>query len=340
MPGTEQLPAACTARSLLALKLWGIGHPGHIMPYILDQGPPLFAGLNVIPRQSTLTENSTRIGRTHLDSVMDAWAANMQPLAGEHSGSLDVDFHTVPCHGTAVAVPSPHPSARSRRQRGILALVARDAGQRALAYADATVTKETRWNAVMEFVEAWKRRTGQLPRELLFDSRFTTYANLGRLTDLAVRFLTLRCRFRQLIERTDAQPAEAWKAVTLDDIGQDCRIPRVLESIVQLRHCPHPIRQLAIKGLGHEKPTLLITNDKKTDTAVLIDRHAGRLLTANATGEAINFFHMDALSAAVPLRIDLDLQLSVIASSLCRMLARRLGPRRSSRKAQDLLRSM
>ena len=340
MPGSQQLPAACAIRSLLALKLWGIGRPSHLMPYILDEGPPLFAGLNVLPKKSTLTEYSTRMDLAHLDALMDAWAAKAHSLVGECSGSLDVDFHTIPYHGTSDTVQSHDVSKRSRRQRGILALVACDARQRALVYADATITRETRWDAIMGFVEAWKKRTGQLPEELVFDSRFTTYANLGKLTDRNIRFLTLQRRFRPLIEQINAQPAEAWRTVTLHNIGQAYRKPRVLEAYVHLRNCPQPIRQLAIKGLGHEKPTVLITNDRQTNAADLIDRYARRMLVENAIEEAVNFFHMDALSAAVPLRIDPDLQLTVMASALYRMMARRLGALHAPMKARNLFRTM
>ena len=44
--------------------------------------------------------------------------------------------------------------------------------------------------------------------------------------------------------------------------------------------------------------------------ATLVDRYARRMLVENTIEDAINFFHMDALSSAVLLRIDLNLQLT------------------------------
>ena len=41
--------------------------------------------------------------------------------------------------------------------------------------------------------------------------------------------------------------------------------------------------------------------------------------------EAIQFFHMDALSSMVGLKVDFDLQLTLMASSLYRLMARRIG---------------
>jgi len=41
--------------------------------------------------------------------------------------------------------------------------------------------------------------------------------------------------------------------------------------------------------------------------------------------EAIQFFHLDALSSMVGLKVDFDLQLTLMASSLYRLMARRIG---------------
>lgn len=41
--------------------------------------------------------------------------------------------------------------------------------------------------------------------------------------------------------------------------------------------------------------------------------------------EAIRSFHLDALSSPVPLNVDLDVALSVLASAVCASLRRRLG---------------
>jgi hypothetical protein len=45
----------------------------------------------------------------------------------------------------------------------------------------------------------------------------------------------------------------------------------------------------------------------------------------NPVLDGIDFFHMDALSSAVALKVDLDLQLTLMASGLYRLLAQRIG---------------
>ncbi|MFC2141289.1 hypothetical protein ACFLQP_03225, partial [Acidobacteriota bacterium] len=56
----------------------------------------------------------------------------------------------------------------------------------------------------------------------------------------------------------------------------------------------------------------------------LITRYAQRMIIENAIGEAIQFFHIDALCSMVGMRVDFDLQITLMASSLYRLFAERL----------------
>ena len=76
-----------------------------------------------------------------------------------------------------------------------------------------------------------------------------------------------------------------------------------------------------IEDLGHEDATILLTNDRRGAAAV-ITRYAQRMLIENALSDAVRFFHLDALSSAVGLKVDFDMALLVIASGLYRLLAR------------------
>jgi len=81
-------------------------------------------------------------------------------------------------------------------------------------------------------------------------------------------------------------------------------------------------RQLFIQDLGHDEPTILLTNDQRRSLAPLITRYAQRMLIENALADAVRFFHMDALSSAVGLKVDFDMALLVLASGLYRLVAR------------------
>ena len=84
------------------------------------------------------------------------------------------------------------------------------------------------------------------------------------------------------------------------------------------------LRQLFILDLGHEEPTILLSNDRQSTPAKLITRYAQRMLIENALSDAVRFFHMDALSSAVGLKVDFDMALLVVASGLYRLLAQRM----------------
>lgn len=341
-PGSAQLPADCAVRSLLALKLWGIGRPWHVSSHTLDPGLALFAGLNVIPKRSTLTEYSCRVEPSNCRSLTDTWHDAVDrldvSLGGGHS--FDLDFHTIPFHGDDALIEKHYVSKRSRSQKGILALVARDADARVLCFADATIRKADFNDAVLRFVEHFHQHNERYPAELMFDSRFTTHANLGRLDELGIGFATPRRRTAKMTAQLLATPSEQWRQVRLSNIGRAYRNPRVLDQTVTLKAYPGDLRQLTVTGLGHDQPTVLLTNQMQVRAADLIDRYARRMLIENTIEDAINFFHMDALSAAVPLRIDTDLQLTLMASALYRILGVRVGNGMAVVKSQTIFRKL
>jgi hypothetical protein len=100
------------------------------------------------------------------------------------------------------------------------------------------------------------------------------------------------------------------------------------------------LRQIAITELGHEEPTILITNQLDTSIVQLITRYALRMLIENGIADAINFFHLDSLSSMVGLKVDFDLQLTLMAASLYRIMARRIGREYRRATAKSLFRKM
>ena len=137
-----------------------------------------------------------------------------------------------------------------------------------------------------------------------------------------------------------AEPPEAWRRITLTNVGRIYRKPRILERRLRIRDYPGEVRQIAITDLGHEKPTLLLSNQMDEPASGLVDRYARRMVIENTIADAIDFFHMDALSAAVPMRIDLDVQLTLMASGLYRLLGIRVGQGFEVAKARTIFRKL
>jgi len=337
-PGSQMVPPGHAMRALLALKLFGNARHSHVMSHVFDEGLAIFAGLNVIPKRAFLTEYSTRIDPRCHPPLMQHWFDAVGALGLERGVSFDLDFHTIPYHGDDALVEKHYVSKRSRRQKGMLAFLAQDADTRVFCYANGQLRKSEQNDEILRFVEFWRARTGYLPEELVFDSKLTTYANLNRLNELGIDFITLRRRSRKMLEAIEQVPLSAWRRIELTGIARAYRTPKILDERVELSGYEGPLRQLTVTDLGHEEPTLLVTNQLTRSSSKLISRYAQRMIIENGIADGIDFFHMDALSSAVAMKIDCDLQLTLMASSLYRLLGARIGNGYERAKSRHIFR--
>lgn len=321
LPGSKMIPAPHALRSALALKLWSVERKSHVMALVADEGLALFAGLNAIPKKSYLSEYSHRIAHARTMKLLAAWH---EAVSGDNlfSGdSLNLDFHSVPYYGEDPVVERHYVSMRSRRQPSVLVFLAQDHASRAFCYANADLRKGEEAEEVFRFIEFWKEQYGKLPGELVFDSKLTTYKGLARLDAMGISFMTLRRRDAKLLKEIESLPRSAWRTIELDGVTRRFRTPRVYEQQILLAGCK--LRQIYIQDLGHDEPTILLTNQRATPNR-LITRYAQRMLIENALSDSVRFFHMDALSSTVGMKVDFDMALMVLASSLYRLLARRM----------------
>lgn len=324
-PGSQMVPAGQAIRSLLALKLFGSARHSHVMSYVLDEGLALWAGLNVIPKRAFLTEYSCRIDPQSYPRLMRAWFEAMNDLGLKRGNSFDLDFHTIPFHGEDALVEKHYVSKRSRRQKGILAFVAHDDSARVFCYGNSDLRKDDQNDEILRFVRYWKDRTGRFPRELIFDSKLTTYRNLDQLNRWKIDFITLRRRSRPMVREIRATPLSAWRRISLQGVSRLYKTPRILDREIRLRDYRDSIREIVAADLGHEEPTVLLTNQLDRPAPRLIERYARRMLIENNIADGIDFFHMDALSSAVAMKVNLDLQLTLMAGSLYRLLGTKVG---------------
>jgi hypothetical protein len=340
LPGTDMIPAEQAVRSLLALKLLGKERKSHVMDLVCDEGIALFAGLNVVPKRSYLAAYSSRVDHRLCLRLLGAWLAEVHRAGLPRGDSFDLDFHTVPANTQEEPLEKHYVSRRSRSQKGILTFLARDASQRVLCYAHAGIPRADQPDEVLQFIDFWQQQTGQQPAELVFDSQLTTYANLNRLNQRGIRFLTLRRRSRSLLRAIGSRPASAWRRITLPALTRTFRTPRVLDERIHLTGYEAELRQVTVIDLGHEEPTILLTNNMQHGCPTLVARYAQRMLIENGISEAIQFFHLDALSSMVGLKVDFDLQITLMASSLYRLLAQKIGREFSKAQVKTLFRKL
>jgi hypothetical protein len=205
-----------------------------------------------------------------------------------------------------------------------LVFLAQDADSQVICYSHADLLKREQADEVLHFVEFWRNTYGQVPAELVFDSRLTTYRNLSRLNQRKITFMTLQRRSPAVLRQVSNAPRSAWRTVHLDVPHRIYQNPKVIDKRIQLRDYKGVVRRLLITDLGHEQPTILLTNDLHSSASKRIERYARRMLIENGFADAVDFFHLDALSSAVRLKVDFDVTLTEVATGLFRMLARQL----------------
>ncbi|HEV2063002.1 MAG TPA: hypothetical protein VGS00_00450 [Thermoanaerobaculia bacterium] len=321
LPGSDMIPAAHALRAALALKLWSIERKSHVMPLAADEGLALFSGLNATPKRSYLSEYSSRFAHSKTMKLIARWHEHVAGDSLFSADSFNLDFHSVPYYGEHPVIERHYVSSRSRRQLSVLVFVAQDAEGRAFCYTNADLRKGEESDEILRFVNFWKRTHGSLPPHLVFDSKLTTYANLAKLDAMGIVFITLRRRSPKLLQEVVNLPPSAWRQVELDVPARKFKTPRVYEQQVTL--AGRSFRQFYIQDLGHEEPTILLTNERRTP-AKIITRYAQRMLIENALSDAVRFFHIDALSSSVGMKVDFDMGLMVLASGLYRLLARHM----------------
>jgi hypothetical protein len=324
-PGTKVIPATSYLLSLLALKLTATRRVSHVEDLAADPGAALFAGLVALPNTTGLTSYSYRL--SHAKQAAFLAALDKASLAaGLATGdALNLDFHAVTHWGADAALEKHYVPSRSQRTRSVLTFFAEDAASHTLLYANADLSKAGQNTEVITFADHWQKVTGADPKLLIFDSKVTTQAQLGELTERGIGFIALRARTPKLTAALHAAPTSAWTPMTIARASGKTRRVRVLENpTATLSSYPATLRQFAVAGLGHDEPTILITNDLTTPAKKIIEAYARRMTIEQRLAESIRSFGLDALAGAVPLNVDLDVVLSVLAHTVCAALRRRL----------------
>ncbi len=323
-PGTRDIPALSYLLSLLTFKLVSWRRHSHASDLADDRASGLLPGLAALPKTTACSTYSYRCQHQQqlrfLSTLGKAMLAN--GLSAGHE--FDLDFHAIMHFGNDPVLEEHYVPRRSQRTASVLTFFAQDSGTHNLVYANADLLKRDQNREVIAFCDYWRELSGADPRFLVFDSKLTTHKVLGELAERGVRFLTLRQRSRGLLAQLQQLPAKAWRSVRLERAGGHRTVQVAEDPQVKLRDCSTPLRQLAVRGLGHEHPTIHITNDHDLTARYLIERYAHRMDVEQRLAEWIRAFHIDALSSSIPLNVDLDVVLSVLAGAVCASFRRRL----------------
>jgi hypothetical protein len=323
-PGSEMVPAHSALLSLLALKLLDKERRSHIGDFDFDEALGLFAGLNILPKKSFATDYSYRTGRDQQRALLQGWVRALAPVMFPGASGFSLDFHPIPYRGEPSGLDRHYLPRRGAAGPSVLSFFALEQESRCLCYSNADLTRADQDGELMRFVEFWHAITATDPRWLYFDSKLISYPEMSRVNRRGIHFVTIRRRGVAILRRLGRRPAADWRKAVIDTPKRCHRQIRYLEEVVQLRGYEGPIRQVAVTGLGHDQPTLFLSNHFEATPRELIIRYAGRNRIEDGLGIGVNFFHLDCLASEVRLNVDLDAALTVIANGCYRWLGSRL----------------
>lgn len=320
-PGSKMVPADAALLSLLTLKLLDKERRSHIDDFNFEEVLGLFAGLNVLPKKSFITDYSYRTQRLQQQHLLAGWVQQLSPLLLPEAKSFALDFHPIPYRGDAAVLENHYIPSRGQATASVQTFFAREQENQVLCYANANLTRAEQTGEVLRFVDFWQALAGRQPEWLYFDSKLTTYAELSQLHERGVFFATIRRRGAALLKRLQQRPRADGSSAVIDIPKRRHQHIRYLEEWVTLPEYQGLVRQIAVTGLGRDEPTLFLTNHREVRPRQLITNYARRNGIEDALGTNVNFFHLDCLASEVRLNVDLDVTMTVLANGCYRWLA-------------------
>ena len=323
-PATRELSSWQSIGTLLLAKCARKPRLSHAGTLADDEGLAFTLGLTALPKTTHLGTYSWRVRREANQKLLTGLVQALRPLGlATGEAGFNCDFHAIRHHGDQAVLEKHYVPRRSQRTRAVLTFFAQDHATADMVYASADITKAEQAAEIIAFADYWQQATGTDPSLLVFDSQLTTYKILGQLSGRGIRWLTLRQRGKTELTRLAELPASQWTTAVIARSGR-YRRPRLHEDLIKLPGISTPVRQIAVKNIGRDEPTLIITNDITTPAKNLFARYAERMNVENELDAYIGGFHLDALTSGVPLNVDLDTTLTVVAGNLYRLLARKL----------------
>lgn len=321
-PETKELSRTQNVLSFIALKLSGHSRYSHDDLWAMDRGFGLFSGLNVLPKDSTLSSYSYRVTRQMNRGFLTAMFHRLKGL-GALSGDINMDFTTIPHWGDASVLENNWSGKRGKALKSVLAAVCQDPETGILCYGDAEMRNHDKADCVLEFVDFWKH-SGESPRCLIFDSQFTTYQNLEKLDLDNIKFITIRRRYKRLLEELRKLSKDDWKEMCLEGDRKHGKV-RIHESEIKLPRIKRPFRQIIVADNGHAKETFVITNDRDRTGPQLVRQYGKRWNIEKGISEQIEFFHLNSLSSSIVIKVDFDLTMTLAAHNFYRIIGRSLA---------------
>ena len=322
-PETKTIDKLSSILSFVALKASNVRRYSSDDCWCMERGLGLFAGLNVLPKAAWYTSYSHRVtsdmNLKFLKSLHKIWSEN-----DLLSDTANLDFTTIPYWGRNEHLENNWAGKRGKALSSMLAVLAHDPDTGIINYGNTNVTHKNESNEVLEFIDFYKSgiSSGESKlKYLVFDSKFTNYENLKKLDDQKIKFITIRRRGKNIVNRLEQIPAKLKKIIRVEMAGNKKRSLTVLDEEIYLKGYGDTIRQISITGHGKIKPAIIITNDFDLKVENIVRKYTKRWIVEKAISEQINFFHLNLVSSSMVIKVDFDLTMSILTHNIFRLLA-------------------
>lgn len=320
--GSRQLPRLNYLMSFLALKLIGKERLSHVSDLNFDYGLGAFAGLNVLPKMSAMTQYSYRNPHDLVVRLLKQWNQVLMDqgfLGGRH---INLDFHSTPHWGEESQLENHWVPTRGKAMKSVLCFFAQDLETTYLCYSNGQLSKEEAPDEILKFVSFYQSSHKTPPHCLVFDSKLTTYRNLNILDkDYGIKFITLKRRGKNIL--AEIQKIKDWKKIRITKNSRKYQLLKIHDTPVTIKDYDGELRQIIVTGNGRELPMLVITNDFDASPKEIIETYARRWLIENNIQENVDFFSLNALSSPIIVKVDFDIAMTLIANTLYKILAKK-----------------
>jgi transposase len=320
--GSKQIPAQNYLFSYLCVKLLGCERLYHCSNYNFDYALGGFAGLNVLPKPSTLASFSYRHDTLTIKKLLKGFTKKMYASGWIKGKNINLDFHSIPYFGDTSEIERNWVATRGKRMKSILSLFAQDLDTTFLCYSNGDIRQGEQNDEVLRFIEYYRETTGILPGRLIFDSKLTTYKNLNELDQQGIKFITLGRRgpgFAKKIENVNT-----WTKIRLDNVKRKYSELECFEKQSHIIDYKGKIREVFVRGNGRELPMRLFTNDNDSNLKQVITYYSHRWRIENNIAENIDFFNLNSLQSPVIVQVNFDIAMTLIANSLYKILSKKI----------------
>jgi hypothetical protein len=321
-PGTKQISKLSSILSFIGLKASNVRRYTSDNIWCMDRGPGLFAGLNVLPKAAWYTSYSHRVtsemNKNFLMQLSKKWISE-----GLIGNTANLDFTTIPYWGDGEHLENNWSGKRGKALASMLAVLAQDPDSGIIDYGDVNVLHKDESTVVLEFLDFYRNSSNGKDelKYLVFDSKFTNYQNLNILNQKNIKFITIRRRGKNIVDRLENIPKSKWKTIRVEASANKKRTLNVLDEEIMLNGYDGKIRQINITGNGKIKPAIIITNEFDISSEMLIRKYSKRWLIEKEISEQISFFHLNNVSSSIVIKVDFDLTMSILTHNLFRLLA-------------------